>query len=186
MSAAERPAIRRAGAGDAAALADLGTATFNETFGHLYAPEDLAAFLAATYSRAACARLLADPGIAVWLAGPAQHPTGYVVAGPCKLPVPNREPRAGEIRQLYLHRSAQGRGLGTRLLLVALDWLRANGHAPLYVGVWSENVGAQRLYARHGFGKIGEYDFPVGRHLDREFILKQSTPEMKNLAGLQY
>jgi RimJ/RimL family protein N-acetyltransferase len=41
------------------------------------------------------------------------------------------------------------------------------------VGVWSENVGAQRLYARYGFEKIGEYDFPVGAQLDREFILKQ-------------
>jgi RimJ/RimL family protein N-acetyltransferase len=43
----------------------------------------------------------------------------------------------------------------------------------VYIGVWSGNAGAQRLYARHGFEKIGEYDFPVGQHLDREFILRQ-------------
>jgi hypothetical protein len=40
--------------------------------------------------------------------------------------------------------------------------------------VWSENHGAQRLYARYGFDKIGEYGFPVGQTIDREFILKQT------------
>jgi GNAT superfamily N-acetyltransferase len=84
---------------------------------------------------------------------------------------------AGEIRQLYLRASVQGDGLGTRLLVMALEWLAAQGHSPLYVGVWSGNLGAQRLYARYGFEKIGEYDFPVGNHLDREFILRQrKTP----------
>lgn len=100
-------------------------------------------------------------------------PVGYVVAGPCKLPAPDLEPRAGEVRELYLLASHQGRGLGSQLLEAALDWLDHEGRTPLYIGVWSENLGAQRLYGRYGFEKIGEYDFPVGRQLDREFILKR-------------
>jgi diamine N-acetyltransferase len=55
----------------------------------------------------------------------------------------------------------------------ALAWLDARGRLPLYVGVWSQNLGAQRLYGRFGFHKVGEYDFPVGRHVDREFILER-------------
>jgi predicted N-acetyltransferase YhbS len=39
--------------------------------------------------------------------------------------------------------------------------------------VWSENFGAQRFYGRHGFSKVGEYGFKVGRTVDREFILKR-------------
>ena len=42
----------------------------------------------------------------------------------------------------------------------ALDWLVANERMPLYIGVWSENLGAQRFYERYGFGKVGEYGFP--------------------------
>jgi ribosomal protein S18 acetylase RimI-like enzyme len=166
--------IRRAGPADAAALATIGRGTFVETFGHLYAAEDLATFLAEAHSEAAYARLLAEPGVASWLAGEAgEPPVGYLVAGPCKLPVPAREPRAGEIRRMYLWRSAQSRGLGTRLLEQAFAWLDESGLAPVYVGVWSNNSGAQRLYARFGFEKVGEYDFPVGRHIDREFILRR-------------
>jgi RimJ/RimL family protein N-acetyltransferase len=74
---------------------------------------------------------------------------------------------------LYLLATAQGGCLGTRLLVMMLDWLAAQVYSPLYVGVWSGNLGAQRLYGRFGFDKIGEYDFPVGEHLDREFILRQ-------------
>ena len=100
---------------------------------------------------------------------------GFATAGPCKLPVPNIGKNAGEIRQLYLLAAVQRAGLGTRLLVTVMDWLTAQQHSPLYVGVWSENYGAQRLYARYGFEKIGEYDFPVGKHLDREFILKRRS-----------
>ena len=87
--------------------------------------------------------------------------------------MPALEPQAGEIRRLYLWRAVQGSGLGTCLLGVAFNWLDEQGYAPLYIGVWSRNLGAQRLYARLGFDKVGEYDFPVGRHLDREFILRR-------------
>lgn len=176
MTGEARPAIRRALPGDAVALAALARETFVETFGHLYRPADLAAFLQKSQSVAAYAPLLQDPRVAVWVAeGGDGGLVGFLNAGPCKLPLPEPEPNAGEIRQLYLRSSAQGSGLGTRLLVTGLEWLAGQGHYPLFVGVWSGNFGAQRLYGRFGFEKVGEYDFPVGEHLDREFILRRPT-----------
>lgn len=167
------PRIRRATAADAAALAAVGAATFTETFAYLYAPEDLAAFLETSHSAATHARVLADPAIGAWLATLGDEPVGYAVAGPCKLPVEDLEPRAGEVRQLYVLARHQGLKLGSRMLELALAWLAGQGRTPVYVGVWSENHGAQRLYGRYGFEKVGEYGFPVGKQVDREFILKQ-------------
>jgi ribosomal protein S18 acetylase RimI-like enzyme len=66
----------------------------------------------------------------------------------------------------------QGQGLGTRLFEAALEWLEQH-YSPLYIGVWSQNHGAQRFYARYGFTKVGEYGFPVGSTVDREFILRR-------------
>ena len=43
----------------------------------------------------------------------------------------------------------------------------------LWIGVWSENLGAQRLYARRGFEQVGTYAFAVGRVRDHEFILRR-------------
>ncbi|KAF9536913.1 hypothetical protein EC957_009420 [Mortierella hygrophila] len=93
-------------------------------------------------------------------------------AGACKLPVPNLESNAGEIKRLYVHPDHQGKKLGSRILERMLTWLGDEGFEPLYIGVWSENYGGQRLYARYGFDKVSEYEFAVGNHRDREFILK--------------
>ncbi len=160
---------------DAAALAELAAATFTETFGHLYALSDLVAFLRGARSESTYAELLGHEDTFIVLAerGPHEH-VGYVIAGACKLPVPAKEPEAGEVRELYVLASHQGRRVGSRLLETSLEWLRERGRSPVYVGVWSENLGAQRLYARYGFSKVGEYDFPVGGQMDREFILKKS------------
>lgn len=169
-----QPTIRRATSTDAETLAALGTATFTETFGHLYREEDLQAFLAGSHLVEAWTRLLADSGRAVWVAAlPDATPIGFIVVGACKLPVENREPTAGEIQQLYVLKEFHNLRLGSRLMDLGLEWLEAQGRAPLYIGVWSENFGAQRFYGRYGFNKVGEYGFPVGKTVDREFILKR-------------
>jgi len=166
--------IRRAEIADAAALAVITERTFTETFGHLYAPEDLAEYIRGTCTPESCRKLLNDPKIGVWLIGADRAaPVGYVTAGSCKLPVENREPNAGEIRQLYVLATHQNQRLGARLLDAALDWLIEQDFSPLYIGVWSENHGAQRFYGRYGFKKVAEYGFPVGKTVDHEFILKR-------------
>jgi ribosomal protein S18 acetylase RimI-like enzyme len=168
------PTVRRATPDDAAQLAVLGAATFTETFGHLYPPEDLRTFLAGSHSADAWARVLADPQRAVWIAVPADStPIGFIAVGACKLPIENREPTAGEVQQLYVLAQYHNLRLGSRLMDRGLEWLEAQGRTPLYVGVWSENLGAQRFYGRYGFDKVGEYGFPVGKTVDHEFILKR-------------
>jgi ribosomal protein S18 acetylase RimI-like enzyme len=166
--------IRRAQLKDAAPLAALAGQTFTDTFGHLYAPEDLAAFITDYQSVNTYTKLLGDSSVGIWLADVDEHEAvGFVSAGKCKLPVKDMDPRSGEIRQLYVLNKFHGNGLGSRLLKMALAWLEERAYEPLYVGVWSENVGAQRLYERYGFKKCGEYDFPVGKTRDREFILER-------------
>jgi ribosomal protein S18 acetylase RimI-like enzyme len=165
--------IRRATPADAEALSAIARATFAETFGHLYPPEDLAQFLEDVYAPARMREDLADPARAAWLLEADGKAVGHALAGPCDLPHAEVTPRCGELKRLYLLRSYQRGGLGSRLLEEALDWLQAQGRRRLWVGVWSENYGAQRLYERLGFKKVGEYDFPVGRVRDREFILSR-------------
>lgn len=178
MSDTRLPTIRRATLEDAATLAALGAATFTETFGHLYPPEDLQTFLVGSHSPPAWSRTLADSRHAVWIATLDDRSVnataiGFVVVGACKLPVEKREPAAGEIQQLYVLARHHNLRLGSRLMDLGLEWLEAQGQLPIYVGVWSENFGAQRFYGRYGFEKVGEYGFPVGNTVDREFILKR-------------
>lgn len=166
--------IRRAVPADAAVLVALGTATFVETFGHLYSPEDLRAFLKESHGVAAYARVLADPAHALWLAEDgAGRAIGYAQAGPCGLPHADVRPEDGELKRLYVRAGAQNAGTGRALMDAAMAWLLRDGPRTLWVSVWSENVGAQRFYARYGFAFAGEYAFIVGKQRDREFIYRR-------------
>ena len=167
-------AIRPAADGEAESLAEVARTTFTETFGHLYDPADLSRFLTGARAPSIYESLLDDDTSLVLVSEEGGRIVGYAVSGPCKLPVADLEDAAGEVKELYVLESHQGLGIGTRLLEASLDWLVEQGRSPLYVGVWSENHGAQRLYGRYGFQKVGEYDFPVGNHIDREFILEQA------------
>jgi ribosomal protein S18 acetylase RimI-like enzyme len=166
------PLIRLATPDDAAVLALLGHETFVETFGHLYPESDLTPFLAGTYTPAVFHRFLTDPRQALWVAEIDGRAVGYAQAGPCALPHSEVTPACGELKRLYVHSSAQGHGLGQQLLAASLAWLTKPGR-DLWIGVWSENYGAQRLYGRYGFVKAGEYQFAVGATRDREFILRR-------------
>ena len=167
-------AIRRATPQDAAALADLGTATFVETFGHLYSPEDLQAFLDESHTPQAYAKVLANPDCGLWIAERDGRAIGYVQAGPCGLPHEDVRPGDGELKRLYLRADAQNGGTGRALMDAAMAWLLRDGPRQLWLSVWSENLGAQRFYARYGFGFAGEYEFIVGAQRDREFMYRRS------------
>lgn len=171
-------AIRPATAADVAALAALKLATFRETFltggfAIPYPAHDLAVFEASSYAPAQVASEIDHPGHATWVGIRDGRLAGYAHVGPCKLPHPEAQVDDGELYQLYVARSAQGTGLGRRLLDVALDHLAEMRPGPVWLGVWSGNAKAQAFYAERGFAQAGGYRFPVGGWEDEELILRR-------------
>lgn len=170
-----KPQIRFADPSDAEALAAIGASTFVETFGHLYPPQDLEGFLAEAYGLARTRAELADPAKAAWLVEAGGEVIGYAQAGPCALPHPDVTETCGELKRFYFRKAWQNQGLGRRLFAEVIGWLLQPGPRDLWIGVWSENLGAQRFYGREGFEKVGEYGFHVGGTIDREFILRRKA-----------
>jgi ribosomal protein S18 acetylase RimI-like enzyme len=170
---ADTPTIRRAGPADAEALAAIGQATFIETFAHLYPPEDLATFLAEAHSVERAQADLANPAKAAWLVEAGRDVIGYALACPAKLPHQAVSADDGELDRIYILKAYHGGGLGSRLLAETLAWLEREGPRTLWIGVWSENFGAQGLYERHGFKVVGTYKFVVGKTQDHEFIMRR-------------
>jgi len=159
-----------------AALSELAAATFTETFGHLYPPEDLEAFLLKSYAVEKLAAEVGNPKQFWRLAVDGDgRALAYLQCGPVGLPHDEADPEAhGELKRLYVHSSAQGQGLGKQLMDVVLGWFADTyGNAPQWIGVWSENHKAQTLYKAYGFERVGEYKFAVGQTLDDEFILRR-------------
>lgn len=157
---------------EAAALAELSRTTFIDTFAHLYAPDDLNAFLNAYKTEAAFANTLSD-GRHIFLVAEID---GQLV-GYCKLgldatldDVPLVWTGGIELKELYLRTGAQGAGVGPALMLWAMETARSLEAHKMVLSVWSENVRAQRFYERYGFQHIADTYFMVGNHRDDEFL----------------
>ncbi|UHQ19894.1 GNAT family N-acetyltransferase [Lysobacter sp. KIS68-7] len=170
------PTIRRATLDDVERLKDVGERAFVSAFGHLYPPDDLAAFLEDAYSVEKQRKFLTDPTYALWIVERDGQALGYALAGrPCMLPHEDVRPEDGELKRIYLLPEAQGSGIGARLIQTAFDWLEQDGPCTLWIGVYSQNFGAQRFYERLGFQKVGGYEFMVGNTRDPEFILRRDA-----------
>ncbi|TPG13577.1 GNAT family N-acetyltransferase [Sphingomonas oligophenolica] len=163
-------AFRDAVVADADILCELARRTFSDTFGHLYDPGDLAAFLA-THTPERWRNELADPAFAIRLAEQDGSAIGYAKLGPPSLPF---EPRGAsiELRQFYLLAPAQGTGAAQDMMAWVLDTARGRGADNLYLSVFVDNHRARRFYARHGFERIGEYGFMVGNHRDTDDVMR--------------
>lgn len=168
--------IRRATPADVATLAEIGRRTMIETFledfAIPYPARDFARFLDETYAEPVIAAKLADPARAAWLAERDGVAVGYATIGPCKLPHPKADPADPELQQVYIVRAAQGTGIGRALLDAAMAALERPGRS-IWLGVWSGNARAQRVYEKRGFRRVGAYHFPVGDWLDDEYIFRR-------------
>jgi ribosomal protein S18 acetylase RimI-like enzyme len=158
---------------DAAALSRLATDSFVAAFGHLYRPEDLAAFLEEYRSVERYRADLADPAKRVQVAEIDGKLAAYclIVFGEHFEERP--EPRPANpvfISQLYCAPGMSGRGLGATLIDWAIDEARGSGADAIQLSVFSENFGAQRFYRRYGFEHVADIDFWVGDHRDHEFL----------------
>ncbi len=157
----------------AAPLSELGAATFTDSFGHLYTPEDLAAFVAKNHSETAHRRIIQSSDYKTWVAVDNNRLFGYLTLCPNDLPCDPPQENAIELGRLYIRQRQQGLGLGQTLLDSAIDYAREAGYQAMVLSVWAENFGGHRFYQRNGFEKIGEYQFPVGNHLDDEWIMRR-------------
>lgn len=158
---------------DAAALDRIFDVTFCDTFAHLYAPEDLEAFLGG-FGIADWEAQLADPAFAFRIAEEGAGPIGYVKLGSLlKLPIEPSGP-ALLLDQLYVLKEHHGSGIASGLMDWAIDQSRRRGAKELYLTVYIDNHRARRFYDRYGFEAVGRYDFMVGNHADEDVIMRKS------------
>lgn len=159
---------------EAAALAAFGRDIFVETFGHIYEPDDLATFIAETYTADRMASYIADPAIGIVIAEVAGVWAGYARISPNTIPFAADGRKTGELKQLYVFKAWHGQGAAEQLMAWAMAELKAQGYHDVLLSVFSENPRAQKFYQRHGFTKIADYFFMVGKQRDLEFVFKAS------------
>ena len=177
-------------AADAEAIAKIGTTTFAKSFGYSMPAEHLQAYLAETYTPAAIAKELANKQNHFFVARlntARAVDNGEVVGfiemklGTTEECIPPNVPMC-EIHRIYVSFDQVGRGIGQLMMEQGLKWARdqllgselldgativdnegAKGQkAGVWLGVWEENVKAERFYRGWGFERVGARDFVMG------------------------
>ena len=162
---------RDATSADAAELDAMASASWWETFGHGSSAEDANAYCATAYGPTG--KLIAD-----LTSGAARFHVALAdgaIVGYAKINapwLPDAEPNALQLSQLYVASDWHGRGIAQMLMDWSVDQARAQGAGALVLTVWEENARAKRFYEKLGFVHIGDYAFPVGQQIDTDNIMR--------------
>lgn len=161
---------------DAAALAAFAARTFEETFGPLNHPADMALYLSSAYGLAQQGVELADPRIGVLLAEEGDTLAGYAQLREGPAPACITGPGPIELQRFYVDRPWQGRGVARALMEATLEAARRRGAATLWLGVWERNERARGFYRKCGFEDVGSQPFVLGTDQQTDRIMTRALP----------
>lgn len=163
--------IRLATLDDQPALTAFGARTFLDTFAAANTPDDMAAYLSASFGVAQQQAQLRDPQTQTLLGESAGALIAYAQVKQGPPPDCVTDATAIELVRFYVDRAWHGRGIAPRLMDAVIESARSIGAAVLWLGVWERNHRAQRFYAKHGFVTVGSHEFLVGQDRQTDRIM---------------
>ena len=169
------PNVRRASIEDAKLLAELGAHTFAETFAKDNSPEDMAAYLADSFSVERLTEELTDPLSIFFIAEVDGHAAGYAKIHSGEVSSGVEGERPVELVRLYVSQEWLGRGVGQALMQRCLDDARELGFQTIWLGVWEHNGRAQAFYRKWNFHEVGEHIFQLGADPQRDIVMQRAV-----------
>lgn len=164
---------RDAAPADGPALDTMAREVWLETFGHSGSAEDIGLYLAKAYGpQGDLIRHLSEPDHRFRLALNGDRIVGYAKLSKPWLPPGDFGPSARQLSQLYTIAGVRGSGVARTLMDWTIDTARADGADELLLTVWEHNPRAMRFYEKIGFVHVGDYEFPMGKQIDRDLIMR--------------
>jgi len=166
--------IRRGTIADAGLLSELGARTFSDTFAVDNTPEDLAEYVATSFSVAQQTAELENPASTFLIAEVDGRPAGYAKLHDGEPEKGVEGPKPVELVRLYVSRDWLGRGIGEQLMRACIDEARQARHETIWLGVWERNARAQAFYRKWNFREVGAHMFQLGSDLQRDLLMERS------------
>jgi ribosomal protein S18 acetylase RimI-like enzyme len=165
--------VRLATPDDVSLLTELGARTFEETFAADNTPEDMAAYLAASFNVEQQTAELADPDSTFLIAEISGVRAGYAKLN-------KSQPADGidgmkpiELVRLYIDRKWLGRGVGEALMRRCLEEAGRAAFKTIWLGVWERNLRAQAFYRKWDFRAVGKHVFQLGEDAQTDILMER-------------
>jgi len=166
-----RITIRQARIEDNELLSTLGRATFFDSFAADNHPEDMAAYLNASFNPEKQAAELAEPSSHVLIAEVGKTPVGYARLVEAHAPPCISVQRPIRLARLYACKRWIGSGVGARLMTACIAESHRRQCDGIWLGVWGKNARAIRFYRQMKFSEVGTQPFVLGNDRQTDLIL---------------
>lgn len=170
--------IRRARLDEATAVADLAIETFPMACPPSLSEHDMLAYIDAHLTAQRFAEHLAHPERDVLVASDDTRLLGYVLLFFDADGAPARElgvtlATSGLLSKCYVRSECHGRGVAAALLEAAERRAGERGVQGLWLNVNYDNHRAQRIYAKHGWERVGCVDVLVGQAVHHDPVYQK-------------
>jgi len=181
--------LRKATTADAELLTELGARTFVETFAVDNTEQNMADYLAQSFTPEKQLAELADPNSIVKIAEVDDVAVGYYMLSTNKTPAGIESNNAIELVRLYVAKDCIGKGVGAALMKDCLEQAKQLGHETIWLGVWENNFRAQAFYRKWNFEVVGTHVFQLGDDAQTDFLMQRqlmsdtllACPDLKEL-----
>lgn len=164
--------IRRSTPDDALQIAALSRQTFFDSFARYNTKENMQLFMDGPFNTEKLEMEAADPEAIFFVAETEGKLCGYVLLKE------ETQPEliglnAIEISRIYIEKETIGKGVGKKLMDMAIEYAQLREKNCLWLGVWEHNTKAIAFYEREGFEKFGEHIFLLGEDPQTDWLMKK-------------
>lgn len=147
--------------------------TFFETFAAQNTAENMAHFLATSFTDEKLHYELLNPDSLFFFASLHNKPVGYLKVnfGNAQTEL-KQDNNSAEIERIYVVQELHGQKIGQLLFNKAIEVAVEKNKLYLWLGVWEKNEKAIRFYEKNGLVKFGSHKFIVGDDEQTDIMMK--------------
>ena len=159
---------------DLAKLQTISRSTFAQTFDEHNNPEDMQAYLDASFSAEKLLAELNNINSAFYFAMEknSNKIVGYLKVNTGDAQTEKNDLNAFEIERIYVDKAYFGKKVGQLLFDKAIEIANSKKVSYVWLGVWEENHRALAFYTKNGFKAFDKHLFKLGNDVQTDIMMK--------------
>jgi diamine N-acetyltransferase len=163
--------VRSADITDISLISTLGITTCYEAYFELDVSKDLAAYSLEAFSLEQLTREFEDMNSTFIIAELDSKAIGFAKLREGKRIECLKDKHAIEVQRIYILEKVKGKKFGSYLLEKCFQIGKEKGYETLWLGVWDQNLAAQKFYEKLKFENIGVTEFAYGDETTTSLVM---------------
>lgn len=156
-------------------LKEISIKTFVDTYSAFNTKENISGYVEKSFNLEQLINELNEKHTTFYFAKHKEKILGYLKIRSSVVNENIKEKNTLEINRIYILKEFQGKGIGSKLLIKAIEIAKFKKREYIWLGVWQKNESAINFYKKHHFEISGTYPFQLGNEKQSDYIMKLNT-----------